>query len=138
MMKSLLCMFLILCVHHVTATLPHSVVKRGWCPSSSAAAPTSAVNEMASLKFLNLNDLSSFGIPSSVMICHSGTWGWSSFLSSNVTDGAPTRQATHFCSVNSSIAKFLQYSNTPSLQLPIKSKLRHHVFSKPLHGFHYK
>src|SRR5438094_167782 len=99
---------------------------------------------MASLKFLNLNDLSSFGIPSSVMICHSGTWGWSSFLSSNVTDGAPTRQATHFCSVNSSMLVLrLQFDGasmrarhavpyTPILQL------RHHVFNKPLHRLLYK
>src|SRR4029077_4125558 len=127
MMKSFLCRLRILCVHQVTPTLPHSVVSRGWWPSFSASSPTSSVKAMASLKFLNLKLRSSLGMPSSATIRHSGICGCNSLISSVVTDGAPTRQATHFWSVSSSISLFLHRLSPLRLQLrhPFRSKLLH-------------
>src|SRR5437660_11992012 len=77
---------------------------------------------MASLKFLNLKVLSNLGMPSSVMICHSGICGCNPLISSAVTDGAPTRQASHFCSVSSSIHLSLHNLNDCAYNCGITSR----------------
>jgi hypothetical protein len=44
-----------LCVHSVISTLPHASKKSGWCPCSSANAPTRLTNSSACAKSGNLN-----------------------------------------------------------------------------------
>ena len=52
MMKSLVCSPPMMCVHHETVTLPHSVKIAGWWFSRSAISPTRLVNCKAWVKFL--------------------------------------------------------------------------------------
>src|SRR5258708_7516050 len=103
MMKSLRCRPPILCVHHVTVTLPHSVRSAGWWPSSSASSPTLFVKARACTKLSELNALSKRLIPSTSMIFHVGTCGRNPSISASVSVGSPLRQATHFICVSWSI-----------------------------------
>src|SRR5260370_24239044 len=103
MMKSLRCRPPILCLHHVTVTLPHSVRSAGWWPSSSASSPTLFVKARACTKLSKLNTLSKRLIPSTSMIFHAGSCGRNSAISASVSVGSPLRQATHFICVSWSI-----------------------------------
>src|SRR5258708_1890294 len=113
MMKSLRCRPPILCVHHVTVTLPHSVRSAGWWPSSSASSPTLFVKARACTKLSKLNALSKRLIPSTSMIFHVGTCGRNPSISASVSVGSPLRQATHFICVSWSIQSPLRGREEP-------------------------
>src|SRR3712207_44004 len=126
MMKSFWCSPPILCVHHVTVTLPHSVNSAGWCPSSSARSPTSSVKASASAKLRNPYVRSRRFTPPRSTTCHSGTCRRSSAISSSVSVGSPPLQAVHFICVSSLILLFSLSSSNPEggeTQPPYRSLL---------------
>src|SRR5712692_6587479 len=94
MMKSFRWSPWILWVHQVTVTRPHSVRRAGWCPSSSARAPTRLVKASAAAKSGKWKSRSSRAIPSRSRSCQSGTSRLSSAISASVTRGESRRQAT--------------------------------------------
>src|SRR5690606_4157872 len=96
MMKSLRCRPRISWLHQVTVTLPHSVSRAGWWPTSSAMAPTALVKARAWRKFLNRYTRSSSIWSPRTSMFQSGISRISSASSSSDTFGASARQASHW------------------------------------------